>query len=250
MKLSDNTVLITGGSSGIGRAMAEAFLEAGSEVIVCARREERLLELQKEHPGLHARTCDVGSVDDCRALAKWAGERFPNLNVLVNNAGIQRDIDFTRGADALFEGDDEVRINLEGPVVLSALFVPLLKGKEGAAIVNVSSGLGPLPIVRMPVYSATKAALHAFSMALRPQLATIGIEVIEVIPPAVDTELNPEGRAKRGGFKPDLGPEAFVASVMKDLEAGRQEIVFGGSERMLEATKGVQKLFEQMNGRW
>jgi uncharacterized oxidoreductase len=171
MKLSENTVLITGGATDIGLAMAEAFMKAGSEVIICGRREGRLLAAREKHPRLHTRTCDVASESDCRALAEWVSVNFKGLNILVNNAGVQRDIDFTRGIDAFLAGESEIRINLEAPMVLSGLFIPQLIGKNDPAIVNVSSGLGFVPAAKMPVYSATKAGLHAFSMALRHQLS-------------------------------------------------------------------------------
>ena len=251
MKLSGNTVLITGGATGIGFAMAEAFLKAGSEVIICGRREGRLLEAQKKHPELHVRTCDVASESDCRALAQWMGASFKNLNVLINNAGVQRDIDLTKGVDAFLAGESEIKINLEAPIVLSGLFIPQLIGKHEPAIVNVSSGLGFVPAARMPVYSATKAGLHAFSMALRHQLLKLGIKVFEVVPPAVDTELNPEGRAKRGDFKAGLTPEEFTAAVMKALAADILEIGYGMSAGMLKASRAdLDERFQQMNSRW
>jgi uncharacterized oxidoreductase len=251
MKLSGNTVLITGGATGIGFAMAEAFLQAGSEVIICGRREARLLEAQKKHPALHVRACDVASTSDCRALAQWAGATFEHLNLLVNNAGVQRDIDLTKGVDALLAGESEIEINLVAPIVLSALFVPLLIGKSDPAIINVSSGLGFIPAARMPVYSATKAGLHAFSMALRHQLSKMGIKVFEVVPPAVDTELNPEGRAQRGNFKADLTPEVFTAAAMKGLEADEIEIGYGMSAGALKASRAeLDESFRRMNSRW
>ena len=251
MKLSGNTVLITGGATGIGFAMAEAFLKAGSEVAICGRREGRLLEAQKVHPALHVRTCDVAKAADCKALAQWAAAELPGLNVLVNNAGVQRDLDFTKGADDLLAGESEIRINLEAPIVLSALFVPLLAGKREPAIVNVSSGLGFVPAARLPVYSATKAGLHAFTLALRHQLSKTGIKVYEVVPPAVDTELNPEGRAKRGGFKADLSAHEFTAAAMKGLEADTFEIGYGMSAGMLTASRAeLDERFVKMNSRW
>jgi uncharacterized oxidoreductase len=251
MKLSGNTVLITGGATGIGLAVAEAFLRAGSEVIICGRREGRLLAAREKHPGLHTRTCDVAKESDCRALAEWVSANFKGLNILVNNAGVQRDIDFTRGVDAFLAGESEIKVNLEAPMILSGLFIPQLTGKNDPAIVNVTSGLGFVPAAKMPVYSATKAGLHAFSMALRHQLSKLEIKVFEVVPPAVDTELNPEGRAQRGGFKANLTPEEFTAAVMKDLEADVLEIGYGMSAGMLKASRAeLDKSFQQMNSRW
>jgi uncharacterized oxidoreductase len=250
MKLSGNTVLITGGATGIGYAMAQAFLEEGSEVIVCGRREERLAQARKALPTLHTRVCDVANPADRVALLEWATARFAPLNVLVNNAGLQRDIDFTRGVVELEAGPSEIDVNLVAPVALSGLFVPHLREKERAAIIQVTSGLAFVPAAKMPVYSATKAGLHAFSMALRHQLAPVGIQVFEVVAPAVDTELNPAGRAKRGGFKPDLKPEPFVAAVMKDLENDVLEIGFGMTKGMLTASRAeLEDAFVQMNRR-
>jgi uncharacterized oxidoreductase len=237
MKDSGNTVLITGGTSGIGYALAEAFLARGNEVLICARREERLREAQKKLPGLHVRVCDVAVQSERQSLVEWATSRFRTLNVLVNNAGIQRDIDFTRGIEEYFAGANEILINLEAPIVLSGMLVPHLSRAENAAIINISSGLGFVPSAKMPVYSATKAGLHVFSMALRHQLKASGIKVFEVIPPAVDTELNREGRAKRGGYAPDLKPPEFVSAVMKGLAADQFEIGYGMTERSIHASR-------------
>jgi uncharacterized oxidoreductase len=250
MEISGNTVLITGGATGIGYAMAESFLEAGNIVIICGRREERLLEAQKKHPGLHIKVCNVAEEADRRTLVEWITTNFSNLNILVNNVGVQRDIDFTKGIDEFLAGENEIKINLEAPIVLSGLFIPYLTGKKEAAIINVSSGLGFVPAARMPVYSATKAALHAFSMALRQQLLKVGIKVFEVVPPAVDTELNPEGRAKRGNFKANVTPEEFVASVMNSINNGIFEIGYGMTEGSIKASRAeLDKSFQQMNNR-
>ena len=251
MKISGNTILITGGATGIGQAMAESFLEAGNEIIICGRRKERLLEVQKKHPDFHIKVCDVADEADRRALVKWATANFRNFNILVNNAGVQRDINFTKGIDEFLAGESEIKINLEAPIVLSGLFIPYLTGKKEAAIINVSSGLGFVPMARMPVYSATKAGLHAFSMALRHQLRNQGIKVFEVVPPAVDTELNQEGRAKRGNFKAGLTPDEFVAAVMKGFQNDVFEIGYGMSEGFIKASRAeLDKSFQQMNSRW
>ena len=251
MKSSGNTVLVTGGAMGIGYAMASAFLSAGNEVIICGRREQRLLEAQERLPGLRIKVCDVGKEEERVALAEWATANFKGLNVLVNNAGIQRDIDFTKGIAEYLGGENEIDINLEAPIVLSGLFIPHLARQDGAAIVNVSSGLGFVPAAKMPVYSATKAGLHAFSMALRHQLKALDIKVFEVVPPAVDTELNQEGRAKRGGFKAGLQPEEFVAAVMKGFAEDIFEIGYGTTERSIKASReDLNTSFQQMNSRW
>jgi uncharacterized oxidoreductase len=250
MQLSGNTVLITGGATGIGYAMAEAFLEAGSTLIICGRTEKRLHEARAKHPELHTRVCDVSKDEDRRGLMEWTARRLPGLNVLINNAGVQRDVDFTKGIDDFLAGENEIRVNLEAAIILCGLFVPLLAKNNGAAIVNVSSGLGFVPAARMPVYSASKAGLHAYSMAIRQQLSKIGIKVFEVVPPAVDTELNSSGRAKRGNFKADLSPKEFVSAVMKGLENDVFEIGFGMTAGFIHASRAeLDKSFQQMNSR-
>ncbi len=251
MNISGNTVLITGGATGIGYALTESFLEANNEVIVCGRREERLLEAQKKNPKLHVKVCDVAKEADRKALVEWITNMFPKLNVLVNNAGIQRDVDFTNGIDDFLSGENEIEINLEAPIILSGMLIPFLTGKKEAAIVNVSSGLGFIPAARMPVYSATKAALHAFSMALRHQLSKSGIKVFEVVPPGVDTELNPEGRARRGNYKAGLTPEEFVGAVMKGFKDDMMEIGYGMTEGAIKASRAeLDESFRRMNSRW
>ncbi len=175
MKLSGNSVLITGGASAIGYAMAEAFLAAGSEVVICGRREQKLAAAREKHPNLRVKACDVASERDRESLVEWATTECANLNVLVNNAGVQRDIDFTKGISEFLAGENEIRINLEAPIVLAGLLVPHLTNQKEPAIINVSSGLGFVPAAKMPVYSATKAGMHAFSIALRHQLAPIGM---------------------------------------------------------------------------
>jgi uncharacterized oxidoreductase len=251
MNISGNTILITGGATGIGYAIAESFLEAGNEVIICGRREERLLEAQKNHPELHIKVCNVAEEADRGILVEWVSVHFSNLNILVNNAGVQRDIEFTKGISEFLSGENEIRINLESPIILSGLFIPHLTGKKEAAIINVSSGLGFIPAARMPVYSASKAGMHAFSMALRQQLLKSGIKVFEVIPPAVETELNPEGRAKRGNFKVDLMPDEFVAAVMKGFKNDIFEIGYGMTAGLIKASREeLDKSFQQMNSRW
>ena len=251
MKLNGNTVLITGGSSGIGYALAEAFLERGSEVLICARREDRLLEAQRRHPELRVKQCDVADEAGRASLLSWVQSEHGAVNVLVNNAGIQRDIDFTGGLDEYLSGPNEIAINLEAPILLTGMLIPHLSERAGAAIINVSSGLGFIPSARMPVYSATKAGLHAFSMAIRHQLKATGITVFEVVPPAVDTALNEEGRAARGGYRAGLGPEEFVAAVMSGLEKDVLEIGYGMTEGAVRASRDeLDRSFEQMNGRW
>jgi len=229
MKMNGNTILITGGATGIGRSMAKYFNERGNTVIICGRREDRLARAAKELPGIHTVACDVSVPGGRDVLFRYIGDHFPNLNMLINNAGIQRDIDLTKGmADLNGAGDEEIRINLEAPIYLSAMFTDLLRGKEHSAIVNVSSGLAFMVehAIAMPVYCATKAGLHTFSLAQRKQLAPLGIRVIEIIPPMVESELNMEGRRKRNMVKTPymMSSDEFVEKALAKMEQGVDEI--------------------------
>jgi len=246
MKLAGNTVLITGGATGIGFVLAEAFLKEGSIVLVCGRREARLAEAKKRHPALHTRVSDIAKEEDRRTLGDWAISH--NVNILINNAGMQREVDFTRGLPALMEGDNEIRCNLEGPLFLTALLLPHLQSRQNAAIINISSGLGFVPIARMPVYCATKAALHSFTVSLRHQLAGKGIKVFEVIPPTVDTELDRGARAKRGQTDRGIPAQEVADAVMKGLTEDQFEIPVGTAANLVAGSRAnFDQIFKNMN---
>ena len=232
--MTGNTILITGGATGIGYAMAKYFLARENTVVVCGRRENRLAQAAAELPGLHTLKCDISTPDGREALFQYTQENFPDINILINNAGIQCDVDLTKGISGLpdlMQADNEIRVNFEAPIYLSALFMPLLTGKDNAAIVNVSSGLAFMVehSAGMPVYCATKAGLHAFSLAQRKQLEPLGIRVIEIIPPMVESELNMEGRSKRNMVKTpfmvsaDEYAEKALAKMEQDVEEIRWE---------------------------
>jgi uncharacterized oxidoreductase len=189
MNIRNNTVLITGGATGIGFALAEALVELGNTVLICGRRQDRLQEAKRKLPGIHIRTCDVSKETERKSLFNWVRDNFDDFNILVNNAGIQRMVDLKKGIRGLTDGENEIEINLAAPIYLSAYFIPLLTKRKKAAIVNVSSGLAFVPIASMPVYCATKAAVHSFTESLRHQLKDTSVKVFEIIPPMVDTEL-------------------------------------------------------------
>ena len=205
MNIKGNTILITGGATGIGFALADAFVKAGNKVIICGRREKRLNEAKEKIPALYIRQYDVTNDADRKALFKWVRDNFKDLNVFINNAGIQKMVDFTSGAEGLLTKGDEIATNLVAPVQLTALFAPLLMKKKSAAIINVSSGLGFIPIAAMPVYCATKAAMHSFSVSLRHQMKKTPVKVFEIIPPAVETELGREEGDEEPGY-PGIKP--------------------------------------------
>jgi len=228
MRTSGNTVLITGGATGIGYSLARYLRDHDNTVIVCGRREDRLAQAEERLPGISTIRCDVTQPDERAALSRHVADSFPEINVLVNNAGIQCDVDLRHGLGDHDTIAEEISTNLEAPIYLSVLFAPLLSGKDGATIVNVSSGLAFMAdrAIGMPVYCATKAGLHAFTLAQRGQLAERGIAVVEMIPPAVVSELNPEGRRRRGATRslPMMSADDFVDQACDQLARGVEEI--------------------------
>ena len=242
MDFAANTVLISGGASGIGLALAERFLEAGSQVIVCGRREERLREARARRPRLTIRRCDLAQVGERVALFHWAVAEFPRLNVLVNNAGIQRRVKLAEHEEWT-DTQQEIAINLEAPVHLSRLFIPHLLKQVNPAILNVTSGLAFTPLAAVPVYSATKAALRSFTLSLRYQLAQTPIRVVEIVPPAVNTDLGGPGLHTFG-----VPVEEFADAVMVRLRAGDAEIPYGFSAQASRASREeLDALFQRMN---
>jgi uncharacterized oxidoreductase len=248
VKISGNTVLITGGATGIGLALAEAFFRKGNEVIICGRRKNKLLEAQKKLPKLHIKVCDISKDRNRKALFDWATSNFTNLNILVNNAGIQREIDLTQVIADLESGEDEIGVNLEAPIYLSALFIPHLIKQKESAIVNISSGLAFVPIAAMPVYCATKAAIHSFSLSLRHQLDVTKVKVYEVVPPIVDTELDKGARGQRGQDNRGIKPEEVAAATIKGVENDDFEIVIGMAQNLrMGARTNPEQAFKQIN---
>ena len=250
LKLGGNTVLITGGATGIGYALAERFVDAGSEVIVCGRRGTKLQAAKRTLPQIHVTHCDVAVEAERKKLLGWATSRFHDLNVLVNNAGIQRQVDFTSPSISrpIRPKNDEVTINLASQIRLCALFTPKLLKRDAAAIVNISSGLAFVPIASMPIYCATKAAIHSFTVSLRHQLRDTSIRVFEAVPPTTDTELDAsfadaEEQAYRG-----VSPREVAEAIMAGLEADRQEVLIGEAHGLYhEALRDPSAIFQELN---
>jgi uncharacterized oxidoreductase len=248
MKTAGNTILITGGATGIGFALADALLEAGNEVIICGRRQGKLDGAKRRLSKVNAIRCDISDAKERRALFDWTIRNFPNLNILVNNAGIQRPIDFRKGTKDLLAGEDEIETNLRAPVYLSALFIPHLMKQEEAAIVNISSGLAFIPLAAVPVYCATKAAIHSFSLSLRHQLKETSIKVFEIIPPIVDTELHKGPRERRGQRDRGLKPEEIALATLRALGADDYELAVGRAQSLrMGARSDPERLFQMMN---
>ena len=211
MRITGRTILITGGTSGIGRALAAALLARGNTVLITGRSEARLAEAR----AAVARLCAE------------APAAHPELDVLINNAGIGRKRDLT---DPAVPPDDlarEVATNVTGPMQLVAGLLPHLLERREAAVVNVTSGLAFVPLALKPVYSATKAAMHAYTQALRAQLASTAVRVVELAPPAVATEFN-KGQEELNKT-PQMSAEALTRAALAGLEQGHEEILPGAS---------------------
>ena len=248
MKTGGNTVLITGGATGIGFSLAEAFVNAGNKVIICGRRESKLSEAKDKLPQIQTTICDVSKKKERESLYNWVKDNYKDLNILVNNAGIQKMINLKKGTQDLFSGENEIETNFTAPVHLSAYFIPLLLKQNEAAIINVSSGLGFVPIAAMPVYCATKAGIHSFTISLRHQLRDAPIKVFEIVPPAVDTELG-KGTTEEGEQEyRGIPPSEVAKATLKALEKDEYELVIGeAKDLVIGARNNPEQVFQNLN---
>ncbi|MBF0666069.1 MAG: SDR family NAD(P)-dependent oxidoreductase, partial [Brevundimonas sp.] len=235
--------LITGGGSGIGRAMAEALHRRGAKVIIAGRRREALEAVAAANPGMAFETLDVADPAEVKAFAARIVVAHPDLNVLINNAGVM----VVEDQIDLGVAEQTVAINLLGPIRLTAALLPHLKAKPRASVVTVSSGLAFVPLAATPTYSATKAAIHSWSQSLRHQLRDTPVEVIEWAPPAVATDLMP-GHAEN----PNSMPLAdFTAESLALFEAGGADEILVERVRFLSgaAARGdYDAVFRTLNG--
>lgn len=214
MKITGNTVLITGGGTGIGRALAEAFHAAGNTVIIAGRRAQPLQETIAANPGMSFHILDVEKAETIPAFAAEVIAAHPDLNVVINNAGIMVAEDLLAEPFDLGTAEATIAINLLGPIRLTAALLPHLRQKPAAAVLTVSSGLAFLPLAATPTYSATKAAIHSYSQSLRHQLRDTSVQVIELAPPAVATDLMPGHRENPNSMPLD----AYIRETMTLLE--------------------------------
>jgi uncharacterized oxidoreductase len=239
MNLSNNKILITGGASGIGLGLTEQFLKENNTVIICGRRADALQAVQDKHPSVITKVCDLAIEQERIALFEWINTTHPDLNVLVNNAGIQNWMDVS---DEHFyeKAQLEITTNILAPIHLANLFINLPAIKT---IMNVTSGLSFVPLTKVAVYSATKAFFHSFTLSLQHVLKAKNIEVIEIIPPALNTDLGGKGLH-------DAAPpvSAFIESIFAQLHAGKTTVTFGFSEMLANASaQDLKNTFDKMN---
>jgi uncharacterized oxidoreductase len=236
-----STVLITGGGSGIGAGLGAAFHARGAKVIIAGQTPSRLEAVAARHPGMEIETVDVSDLDQVAALAARMAERHPGLDTVINNAGIQTQFDF--GGGAPIEPATlarEVDVNLKGLLYVSNAFLPVLKRQLKGRLIHVGSGLGYVPLASVPVYSATKAAVHSFTISLRRQLRGSSVQIVEIIPPVVETDLH-RGQERKPPNAMTLG--AFVTAAMAGLDADRDEIRVGLAKVLAVMSRVAPGLF-------
>lgn len=231
MKLRNKTILITGGSGGIGLALTKQLLAMGNTVIITGRDQKKLDEAAKSVPGLQTARSDVSDPAAITALHADMMARFPALDTLVNNAGIMRNLDLNQNRD-LTDVTREIEINLSGPIRMVQQFLPHLTTRPDALIVNVSSGLAFVPLTLSPIYCATKAAIHSYTQSLRVQLAGTTITVIELAPPGVETPLFRDEFAEELQGQKAMAPDVLAQRAIAGIEAGKLEICPGQSNAL------------------
>lgn len=227
MKMSGNTILVTGATSGIGYALAAELLRRKNRVIVTGRSEARLAVLRRSLPGVHAYVCDQSDPAAIAALGVEVARDFPDLNVLINNAGIGLRLNLNDESVPLGDLEVEIRTNLIGPVQMVRQLLPVLKRRKAAAIVNVTSGLAFVPMPLKPIYCATKAAMHSYTQSLRVQLKRSSVRVVELAPPATRTDFNKGQEEMNAGVQMDV--DKLARACVRGLEQGRDEILPGMS---------------------
>lgn len=246
MRMDGNTILITGGGSGIGRALAEVFHARGNRVIIAGRRQNVLDEVAVANPGIATASLDIEDADAIRRFAAALRTAYPTLNVIIHSAGIMRAEEIRGGV--LDDAEAMVATNLLGPIRLTAALLPLLEGQPQATIMTVSSGLAFMPLAMTPTYNATKAAIHSYTQSLRYQLKDTSVRVLELIPPAVQTELMGPQQATNPGYMP---LDDFIAETVQILEttpdATEIRVERVKPLRFAEANGNYDAFFERFN---
>jgi uncharacterized oxidoreductase len=232
MNLTKNTILITGGSSGIGFQMAKEFLANKNKVIITGRKMDKLNEAKKKLGDVTIIQSDVSNPDSIKELHIQISKDFPDLNVLINNAGVMLSINLQKHNLSASELTKEIDINLKGTIWMNDAFLPLLKKNKNAATVTVSSGLAFVPLPISPIYCSAKAALHSYTLSLRAQLKNTGVKVFELAPPATETELLADFNQEDMKGIATMKVQAMVADFLKGFSNDKFEICPGQSSQL------------------
>jgi uncharacterized oxidoreductase len=222
MKLKGKTILITGGTSGIGLELAKQLLTAGNTVLITGRNSVRIQNAQQELRGVHVFRSDASEPSEIGLLHQEVLSKFPKLDVIINNAGVMRNLNLNVASPS--EITSEIEINLSGPILLNQLFLPHLKKQSEALIVNVSSGLALIPFTISPIYSAAKAGLHAYTKCLRAQMKGTSVRVIELLPPGTETPLFRGEFAQEMKGQKGMDVTVLVKQAIAGIEADKDEI--------------------------
>ncbi len=248
MNLTKNTILITGGSSGIGLELVKQLTNLDNTVLITGRSADKLAKAKKLYPQIHTFQSDVSDPDEIAKLFKKVTTDFPELNVLINNAGIMKSLNLHSAGNNLKDLTQEVEINLNGPIRMVAQFLPHLKKQAHGAIMNVSSGLAFVPLPISPVYCATKAGLHSYTLSLRVQLKNTKVKVFELAPPATQTELLGEFHESDMKGITIMTVEKMVTAAIDGLRNDNFEIRPGQSNQLkLMSRVAPQFILSQMS---
>jgi uncharacterized oxidoreductase len=249
MRMTNNTILITGGGSGIGRGLAEAFHKLDNQVVIAGRDHKKLDEVTTANPEMRSLTVDMANTDSVLSFAAKITSEFPSLNVAILNAGVKRFENILNQKEPLSDVDATIATNLTGPIHLIADLLPTLQEQPQAAILTVSSGLAFVPVALWPTYCATKAAIHSYTQSLRYQLKDTSIQVIELIPPYVRTNL---GGLRQANDPQAMTPDDYIAEVMdimKNEPDGTEITVKSVYPLRFAADNGQAKYEETFKGR-
>jgi len=248
MNKSPQIVLVTGGSSGIGLALAKKFMENDNTVIITGRNLQKLEAVQRDFPQIHIFQSDVTDDAGVRKLADDIQEKFSGIDILINNAGVMNLVDAGNESNELQKQMQEIEINYNSPIRMLHYFLPQLKNSRNPVLVNVSSGLAYVPFSQAPTYSGTKSALHFWTLGIRPQLKLHNIKVVELLPPVVDTPLaHGADIAEDDNLKP-MPPEKLADIFWKDFKNGKEEITPGISKQLkLMGRLAPKFIFNQLN---
>jgi uncharacterized oxidoreductase len=248
VNLTNNTILITGGGSGIGKGLAEAFHALGNKVIIAGRRKHVLDKTTSANPGMSSIELDVEKPEAIQAFALQVTADHPGLNVLINNAGVMSPENLKSPQNGLAESEATITTNLLGPIRLTAALLPHLQKQARATVMNVSSGLAFVPMAMTPTYCATKAAIHSYTQSLRYQLRETSVQVVELIPPYVQTELTGVRQANDPNAMP-LGE--FIAETINILKSSPDatEVCVERVKplRFAESSGGYDAFFKKFN---